>query len=89
MSQAMLLRKCVCARGGLFKSVCLCLCLCVIPKCVFVFVCLFACVVLCVLTYADTDARRLSLEMLVSSVVVLALDWSFWTAFQLALSVVR
>lgn len=41
-------------------------------KCVSVFVSLFACVLLYVLTYADPDARRLSLEMLVSSVVVLA-----------------
>lgn len=57
-------------------------------KSVSVFVCLFACVLLCVLTYADPDARRLSLEMLVSSVVVLALDCSFWTVFQLALPVV-
>lgn len=29
------------------------------------------------LTYADPDAHRLSLEMLVSSVVVLAQEWSF------------
>lgn len=49
--------------------------------CVSAFACLYACVLLCVLTYVNPDARRLSLEMLVSSVVVLARDCRFWTVF--------
>lgn len=56
---------------------------CDCAKCVSVSVsvCLFARALPFVLTYANPDARRLTLEMLVSSVVVLAPDYSPWTRF--------
>lgn len=100
-SQAVPLRERACAFQCLCKerwwwggAVCLRVCVCAhvcvrFCKSVSLSLCVYLRVVLCVLTYADPNARRLSLEMLVSSVVVLAQECSFWTIFLLALPVVR